>query len=126
MFLRTLKLGEIKMNNFSRIHSSWNSDRMGSCVASKVRKERAVRKPYLYAQYRDNEVSVRGARGKARFTLKFDRKVVSAIVRDDRLIVTTEDECIRHYDVMTSKLVSEIRPTPPEGGSVIAAYSLAA
>jgi len=116
------------MNNFncSRIRSSWNSDRIGSSVASKSRKEHVARKSYLYAQYRGNEVSVCGARGKAHFTLKFDRKVVSAIVRDDRLIVTTADECVRHYDVVTRKLVAEIWPTPPEGGSVVVAFSLAA
>lgn len=112
--------------NHSPIHSSWNSDRVAACHICRPHTARAVRKPYLYAQYRDNEVSVRGARGKVRFTLKFDRKVLSAVIKDDHLIVTTADECIRHYDVMTHKLISEIWPTPPAGGSDVAVFSLAA
>lgn len=112
--------------NYSPIHSSWNSDRVAACHVSRTHKARATRKPYLYAQYRDNEVSVCGARGKARFTIRFDNKIISAIVKDDRLIVTTADDCVRYYDAHTKQLLGEVWPTPPGDGTVNAAFSLAA
>ena len=116
-----------KMSNFySHVHSSWNPDRVGSCVASKPHKQRATRKPYLYAQFSGNEVSVRNARGTARFQVTFDRKVISAVIRDGQLIVTTADDCVRHYDMMTHELISEIWPTPPTGGSRASAFQFAA
>jgi len=68
-------------------------------------------------------VRVIGARGKVRFTLRFDRTIISATIKEDRLVVETADAVVRHYDVTTRELIVEIRPTPPAGG---AAYPLAA
>jgi len=99
----------------ARIHSSWNSDRMGSCIANKPHKVRQPRKAYYYAQYCGNEVSICGSRGKKRFTFTFDSDVVSAVIRDGVLVVTTADQWVRTYEVVSGRLVSECCPTPPAG-----------
>lgn len=116
----------MKANTYCKIHSSWNHDRIGSCVVNRPHKARVGHKSYRYAQYRAHEVSVCGSRGQVFFTLYFDHVVTSAIIKQDRLIVTTEDGCVRHYNLATRELVAEIRPTPPTQDGCVAALSMAA
>lgn len=110
----------------NHIHSSWSCDRIGSCVADKPHKIRATHKQRLCACYKGNEVKVITARGREVFSVTFDSKVVSAVIRDGSLEVQTADDCFRQYDVLTWQLVSEDWTTPPSGGCAASDYFEAA
>ena len=97
------------------LRSSWNCDRVAACANTPKVKIHAPRKRYLYAQYKDNEVSVMTARGKKLITLHFDSKITSAIVKDERLYVETKGDCSFVYDAVTGDMITENRPTPPTG-----------
>lgn len=113
------------MKNHTSVRSSWNEDRFAASC-SKQAKARAARKPYLYASYRDNTVSVHGARGKVHFTLSFDEKVVSALVVDDRLVVTTADDVVMRYDAVTGEFIPENPTNRPAGVASFTDFAFAA
>ena len=97
----------------THIRSSWNSYKF-AIIKSKNHTNKP-HKRYYYAQYKGREVSVCNSRGKKRFTLVMDSDIVSAVIRDDVLVVETADQWIRIYTTDKGRLISETRPTPPAG-----------
>ena len=92
------------------IRSSWNCDRVASCCVKKAPAVRVARPQYLVAQYRGDEVSVCGARGKKHFTFRVDSKIVSACVKNGILSVSTVDGGEYVYDALNGKCLSQMRP----------------
>ena len=111
---------------YSRIHSSWSTDRVGSCVISKAHKAPKARKATVFAQYRGTEVSVCSVRGKKLFTVKLDQAITSALVKEGVLRVETADGTRREYDFLAKRLLSEQQPQNQMESGSQAAYSLAA
>ena len=92
------------------IRSSWNCDRVATCCVKKAPTVRVARPQYLVAQYRGDEVSVCGARGKKHFTLRVDSKIVSASVKNGVLSVSTERGGLYTYGAKTGACLSQMRP----------------
>lgn len=92
------------------IRSSWNSDRVASSCTKKAPAVRVARPQYLFTQYKDDEVSVCGARGKKHFTFRVDSKIVSASVKNGVLSVSTVDGGKYAYDALTGSCLSQMRP----------------
>lgn len=103
------------------IQSSWKVDRFASAFLSKKKAVRVTRGRRLIARYVGNEVKVLGLRGKCHVTLTFDAKVMSAIVKDERLFVRTADESYYTYVALTGKLLSEWHPDSPASAHFILA-----
>jgi len=94
------------------LHSSWNSDRVGSCIAERPQKARKPYRQYLYTKYYRNEVSVCGARGNKLFTLRFDSDIESGVVIDGVLRVVVEGRLYK-YNAATGIMIPDFTPSSP-------------
>ena len=92
--------------HYNHIRSSFNSDRIAACLASKKRKARTASARHYYAQYSGNVVSVRYGRGHIKFERAFDSKIVSAVCREGNLNVELENGANYVFAIETGIQVS--------------------
>ena len=97
------------------LRSSWNSDRIAACYQKTTKRPHAPRKRYLFAQYRGQEVSIVGSRGKKHHTIRFGSEIESAIIKEENLYVETMDQSTYIYNAITGLLVSANHPASYTG-----------
>ena len=99
------------------IHSSWNSDRVASCIICKPTKAvRAKRPVRLYTSYSGNQLKVLSVRRTVKFSAIYRAAIVSAVCTDSGLVVELADgsryEYSRTFDGVFTK-TGETMPVVP-------------
>ena len=101
-----MKINKVGVVAHSRIHSSYNTDRIAACFINKPHKIRATTVRHYYAQYSGKTVSVQWGNGHIKFELSFEDDIASALCRDGKFSVELVNGDHYTYDLKTGEQIS--------------------
>ena len=86
------------------IKSSWNPYRVAACCTQKPRKVASCgRSVRIFAEFRGNTLKVKTQRGIVKFEADYSAKIVSALVRGEKLIVELANGARFEYEIIGGK-----------------------